>query len=495
MYGHFVLSIYDMYFKNDYIDLHCHPSLKPFGKSFKYKPVGIAGKYRNSKRNIWYYDPPSVFDKVLNYATGLTKYSQSNFTALAHGGVGTVCVSLYPLEKWFVRNKMRNELLLDLGSNFALGIGARRIDFIQGIQDYHKDLVRQYEFYRQLDGKVIKLPEGNFRYKLVRNFEEIKQIRSDENGTSKVRTICVIITIEGLHVLNTGLGKVPNEINVLKNLEVIKNWEYKPFFVTIAHHFWNHLCGHAESLTGIITRYASQAEGLNSGFTDLGLKVLRRMLDNTMGTRIIPDIKHMSPQARNEYYNLLESDDLKKEGIPLIISHGACNGLKSYSNPVPGNKTTSRKLNPVTINFYDDELLRLARSGGIIGLQLDERRIANKQTLKKTKHSVRRHKIMHYRSELLWNQIQHIAELLDANGLFAWDCMSIGSDFDGIIDSLNGFWTSEELPFLADFLERHAYNYLQTSTFKNDYNAIAADEIVDRIMSRNGHQFLSNYFK
>jgi microsomal dipeptidase-like Zn-dependent dipeptidase len=101
---------------------------------------------------------------------------------------------------------------------------------------------------------------------------------------------------------------------------------------------------------------------------------------------------------------------------------------------------------------------------------------------------------MHYRSELLWNQIQHILELLDEEGLFAWNCIVIGSDFDGIIDSLNSFWTSEELPFLADFLERHAYNYMRTANLKVKENSINADEIISRIMSTNGLHFLKTNF-
>jgi len=482
-----------MVLKNDYIDLHCHPALKPFGKSFRDKPVGMNSGDRRRKKSLWHYDPPSPFDKLLNYLSGLTKFSQSNYTALSLGGVSIVCVSLYPLEKWFVRNKFNNELLLDLASNFALGIGAKRVDHIQDMQDYFKDLVQQYLFYQHLDGKIFRIAGGRYRYKLVRNFKEIEKIRSEESS-SKIQTIAVIITIEGLHVLNTGLRTDPNEQEVLENITAIKNWQFSPFFITIAHHFWNHICGHAPSLTGIITKYADQSEGMNTGFTSLGRKVLERMLNKTDGKRILPDLKHMSPAARKEYYELLGSGDDAYKDIPIIISHGACNGLTSFSNPVEGHSETAKVLNPVSINFYDDELIRLARSGGIIGLQLDERRLTNKATLKKTKHSVKRHKIMHYRSELLWNQLRHIATVLDSNDLFAWDCMAIGSDFDGIIDPLNGFWTSEELPFLADFLERHAHNYMSKATFKNPKNKIGADEIVQRLFSGNGKRFLSKYF-
>ncbi len=431
---------------------------------------------------------------MLNYLSGLTKFSQSNFTALSLGGVSTVCVSLYPLEKWFVRNKLNNELLLDLASNFALGIGAKRVDHIQGIQDYYTDLVQQYMFYQQLDGKIFRIAGGRYRYKLVRNYKEIEAIRSEESNTG-IQTIAVIITIEGLHVLNTGMRITPDETEVMANINAIKKWQFRPFFITIAHHFWNHLCGHAPSLTGVITKFADQSEGLDTGFTSLGLRVLERMLDNSKGDRILPDIKHMSPVARQEYYALLDSGkDLYKK-VPIIISHGACNGLTSFSDPVQGHPETAKLLNQASINFYDEELIRLASSGGIIGLQLDERRLANKETLKNTKHSIQRHKIMHYRAELLWNQLRHIATVLDSAGQFAWDCMAIGSDFDGIIDPLNGFWTSEELPFLADFLERHAYNYMSTATFKNPENKIGADEIVQRLFSENANSFLSKSFK
>ncbi|WP_297795965.1 membrane dipeptidase [uncultured Eudoraea sp.] len=484
-----------MYFNDEYIDFHCHPSLKPFGKSFNYEPTGIHISHRNSKRSIWHYDPPSIFDKLLNYTTGLTKFSQANFTSLVKGGVGIVVVSLYPLEKWFVRNKMSNELVLDLAANFALGIGDKRIDYIQGITNYFKDVEDQYGFYKQLDGKIVHLPEGKFRYKMVGNYSEIEAVRNQNAAGNKVHTICVVLSIEGLHVLNTGLRQPYSEAEIMGNLEKIRNWEFRPFFVTIAHHFWNQLCGHAESLSGIILKFADQSEGLNSGFTSTGRRVLERLLDNTDQKRILPDIKHMSIQARKEYYQLLDSGDPRYADIPVIASHAACNGLKSFDHRVAANSTTAAKLNPVAINLFDEELIRIARSKGIVGLQLDERRIVNKKTLKKTKKSLKRHKIMHYRSALLWNQIQHIAEVLDAEGLFAWDCMVIGSDFDGIIDSLNGFWTAEELPYLADFLERHAYNYMLAHNLVNTMNIIDADEIIERIMSVNGKNFLKSYFK
>ncbi len=475
-----------------YIDLHCHPSLKPFGKSFNKLPVGRQNARKNSNKNLWHYDPPTGMDKLLNITTGLTKFSQSNFTSLYKGKVRIVCVSLYPLEKGFLENNIKKEFLVDIASNFALGVGKKRIDHIQNMPNYYEDLKKQYDFYNQQDGKVYRLPEGMCRYKMVANFDEIETIRKNESKLPNTETIFVVLSIEGLHVLNIGLGRTPDEKEVIRNLKEIKKWRYPPFFITVAHHFWNHICGHAPSLSGIVLKFTDQQEGIGEGFTPLGLKVLNLLLDDTKGKRILPDIKHMSIQARREYYDLLDKDAYKD--VPIIASHAACNGLISFDNPIPGDTNTTDKLNPVAINLYNDEILRISKSKGIIGLQLDERRIVNKRTRKKIKNSLYRNKIMHYRSELLWYQIQHIAELLDQNGLFAWDCMGIGSDFDGIIDSLNGFWTAEELPYLADFIERHAYNFTSKKSLKQERNRIDADEIVNRIMGQNAYQFLKENF-
>ena len=480
---------------NEYIDFHCHPAMKPLGRSFRSVPVGIQSRHRSHKTSLWRYDPPSWTDKVLNYLGGLTKFSQSNGHSLARGGVGVICASLYPLEKGFVNNAIDSDTLNDLLLNFATGLGDDRIDFLQGMTDYYKDLELEYEFYRQCHGHKVSLPEGRYQYKLVRSYDEIEEIRRSEGTSADIKTLCMVMSIEGLHVLNTGLGYQPDPQVVLENLKKIKSWEFPPFFITVAHHFWNHICGHAPSLSGIVKKYANQTEGMGRGLTALGRQVLREMLASDNGPRILPDLKHMSGRAREEFYTLRETGGLGVSDFPLLISHGACNGLKSFSDPHPGPLPTARLMNPVEINFYDSEIIALARSGGLIGLQLDERRIAGKAALAGVTHSIWRHKIMHYRSELLWRQVQHIAETLDQAGLFAWDCMAIGSDFDGIIDSLNGFWTAEELPFLSDFLERHAYNYLKTARWRLPENKIDADQVVERLFSGNGHHLLKAHFR
>ena len=131
--------------KTQFIDLHIHPGMKPFGRSFDRKP-GENNPNKNGKDSLWYYDPPTLTDKAINIATSLTKFRQSDFTSLARGGAEIVFVSLCGLEKGFVMTKMGTKLPGDIVANFVTGLGKKRIDHVQKMTDYFTDLELEYNF-------------------------------------------------------------------------------------------------------------------------------------------------------------------------------------------------------------------------------------------------------------------------------------------------------------------------------------------------------------
>ena len=72
-------------------------------------------------------------------------------------------------------------------------------------------------------------------------------------------------------------------------------------------------------------------------------------------------------------------------------------------------------------------------------------------------------------------------------------------DFDGIIDPINGYWTSKEIDNLDDYLLKHAYNYLkeikEPCPLVNDMNkSISPEEIVERVMTSNALNVLSRIY-
>ncbi len=478
--------------ENSFIDLHCHPAMKPFGKSFN-SNKGVNSANRRASNSIWHYDPPTVFDKVLNIAVSLTKFTQADFSTLAYGGTHVVIVSLYPPEKGWVIDKLGTNLRADSLKNLVMGVGQKRIDYLQKMPDYFTDLEMEYNFYKQLDGKEMNIEGEKCRYKIVSGFNEIEM--EAENG---VKTIYVILTIEGANVFNTGLkamGKITSEKEVLSNIDKVKKWDKPLFFMGLTHHFYNEICGHARSLTSLSKISADQSEGLDTGFTELGKKVLKKLLDNKTGRRVLIDVKHMSVQSRNEFYEILKNE-YQGENIPIIVSHGAVNGLRSPKEKVIDNQATFGKFQEEDINLFDDEIVKIALSGGIFGVQLDERRVGSVSEIKKTKGNKNRRDMLFYKSRMIWNQIQHIAETLDRQNLFGWGIQSIGSDFDGMINPLNGYWTAEQMYLLESNLEKHAFNYINSAIATNlqPFNRINPGEVVDRFMHDNAYNFLRRHF-
>jgi hypothetical protein len=201
----------------------------------------------------------------------------------------------------------------------------------------------------------------------------------------------------------------------------------------------------------------------------------------------------MSRQTRSDYYNILESNHYKNEKIPIIVSHGACNGYSKLELDVPPNERNGT-FNGRDINFYDDEIVRIAKSGGIFGLQIDKRQLTNTKVSKKINRKrscVKKSKIW---TELIWKQIRHIAELLDRNNLPAWDIISIGTDFDGITTPPDGYWTSRELIQLYGNLFNYATAYLRPRPFSFSANNISPEKIMNKIFYGNASEFLKKYY-
>jgi len=480
-----------------YVDIHCHPSLKPFSKSFKYQPTKQNALDPNRKNSIWHYSPPNFLEKFMNRLITLTKFTQTDLTALAKAKSKVVVVSLYPFEKHFFGKEIIGiKGVTDVLVNFAASISQSRMDYIRSNNDYFMDLMDEYHYYQKLHNQVENIDGKTYTYRLVRSFQDIENNFVQETDSKKI--INIILTIEGGHSFNTGIDMnkdMASRSEVFGNIKAIKNWEHRPLFLTLAHHFYNELCGHARSITiGMLKK--NQDRGLNSGITDLGFEVIDLLLDDSEGKRIPIDIKHLSTASRNAYYNLLDTKYASEE-IPIVASHAACNGKHSI---VQWDKTGISEHREwfcdIDINFYDSELTRIAKSNGIFGIQLDERRIGSSKAISESKMIFpNKRKQLNKKALLVWRQVQHIAEVLDNEGLFCWGIQSIGSDFDGIVNPINGLWTAENMKDLAEEMLNHAEDYLSKNLIKlNDFNRIDAETIVERVMHENAMEFIKKNY-
>ena len=433
-----------------FVDIHCHATMRTMH----------TAPLNGSARNYWVENRNDKIDTLLGKlawraSSGVAKVSQTNFYNCVNGKVRVVFDSLYPIERGFVNfrklpekiiGKKGVETLVVTGS----GVTVERYHKCRNSDDYFKDLCEQYDFLTEQQGAS---PCGNYQFKIVNNYQELTQVLNEDN-----HSIAVIVTIEGGHVFGCGTmtSKKMNlnelEKNLIKNIGEVKQWEHPPFFITFAHHFWNQLCGQAATLPPPTRITCNQKPGLNTGFTNLGWSVLKELLSKDNGKRILIDTRHMSAQSRLEYYNFIQQHnaDNPDDNIPIISSHSAVNGFStlSASNHVPDNMKKKRKT-PFcawSLNISDEEVRVIHDSGGIIGIILDKGRHSGIDVLKSIEkiHNPDEKK-QAFLKLILDNIFQYVQAV---NKKSAWDVLTLGTDFDGVITHFDFYEDMSKMPDL-----------------------------------------------
>ncbi|HEX2616465.1 MAG TPA: hypothetical protein VHL57_02930, partial [Flavobacteriales bacterium] len=170
--------------------------------------------------------------------------------------------------------------------------------------------------------------------------------------------------------------------------------------VTLSHLSYNGMTGHAPALddggvlSSIIAQkvynirvsedpsYLKQWRGLFftvPGPNVFGKAVMRGLLDTANGHRILVDLKHSDLMTRKYFYDSLMVSVDGTDTIPPICSHCAVTGLSEvYGSPFNNEYSLLKApftttFYPFGINLYDEEIVRIHRNGGIIGLPLEQR--------------------------------------------------------------------------------------------------------------------------
>jgi hypothetical protein len=468
----------DMQTSTPIIDLHVHSTLKPFGNSFY--PNNDRTVFTNSSC-IWYNDQRTRSDLKFEGLLGIARYRQSDFRSLTDGQVKIAFVSLYPVEKEFfmIRKKWMKFLEKFIGE-FASMFGKKRIDRIMAPDfNYFKDLCDEHEFLRCLDGQLA----DSRKYKLL---DHAGLIASDAN-------LLIIPSFEGCHALCDGNDPRLESAweNMEKNVKAVKDWHSPPLFVTFAHHFYNGLCTHARSLFDTAGSLLDQEYGMRDfNFTPKdteatinarGKKLINLLLSKSNGRRILIDIKHMSREARITYYQMLMST-YKDEKIPVLCSHGAL-ALEDQHE----------------INLHPEDIMMIYRTGGLIGLEMDQRILGynHKRFVKFVKSIFHPNKSAFDDAAYFFRQIIAIAEpcyRVNPAG-DPWRCIALGSDYDGVINPLNHYPDAVSLSRLYQNLIVHLEQYWdEKGEIPRRHNGLDAADVVYRVMYGNAYDFIvENY--
>lgn len=367
-----------------------------------------------------------------------------------------------------------------------------------------------------LPGNALK-PTGSF---IVAN-------RSDAPASIPPDHVITILTIEGMGILSQERMTTsdPNDValrnldkqEILNRIQYVKN-RLPVFFITFCHHFDNGLCGHARSMPVIAQKLKllDQAERVSAGFNQLGYETLQYLLsikeqngqivdDPAAGRRILIDMKHMSIDGRLAVYDLVEryntTHPAKK--IPLIVSHI---GFSSYAteklvdNILQGKEndrnqiamhnaqTGELRFNTWSINLGRQEVKRIIDSDGIIGICFEQNNIGVGffENLKKKDASFHSNLVVH--QLLMMAQVSGTADF--------WKHVSIGSDFDGVINPVDRY--SSALFFtklrkeVGDKLD--SLNSAQRSGYFLPQTSAGIAGVMDDFCFNNAFNFVTKYF-
>ncbi len=541
-----------------FADLHCHPVLYSYNRM----------RHTDAERDLSRYHPwhilPSNTAHMRDGKRGAT-YTQATPDMLTRGRCRLVFASFTPIERGFFFQPGPNHPPTRLGAELlklatgvtaarALGALARRDlkgaaftltgalrnrgvarQLVQQLvmrysaarikhmmspeYDYWDELWREYRFLASADGQTHTVsspsPEGPIQvtgcYHIARSAEQAREIVEDEQRDD----LCMILTIEGGHVFSVGPDERPLSCDaMLARIDALKQCEYPFFFITLAHHFDNGVCGHAHSIPDLTTLVINQDARLHQGFEPregLGLRVARALLglDEQLrpdGTRrILIDAKHLSPLARQQYYQQLvvPHNDARAQWpkplrarypeLPIIFSHAAYSGVATLEQLMrdadrEDDSWLRGEFYAWGLNMCDEDVRMVHRTGGMIGLVFERRVAGMRANASKHPALVR---------ELVIKQLLGVVDVImsddrlsDEDKARAWDIVCLGTDYDGFIDPVSIYPTAAELPQFADDLR----DALQQRRHTRQIEAIGVEVLVEKIAWRNAHDFAQRHF-
>jgi microsomal dipeptidase-like Zn-dependent dipeptidase len=529
-----------------FYDLHCHPSLKSaMIAPPKQSPVVFI------EPNILGLSQP--LSDLLKTLVGQSLNSQCSFGQIEGGSL--VVVALIAFEKAYTKVKLGRKKLLKAIDNFDTEL-YQDLTAIPATKSYF-DLFKANEVAHLLGFEGVAF-DGK-QYKILWSI-------NDYPNSPDPDTVYVVVSVEGGHNFYTNPDIVQQEVDPESILDNLEHWKTNSkakdplfpriFYITPTHHAQNVLVNHAWALpAGFVNNEITNLRvgsfcPTHKGISDSGEKFIKIALkQNATQDRILIDVKHMSLGARKQFYGLLKENF---PDAPIIASHVGMVGRSWTEWPVDdvildqspvGTKAVQYNIrggflidessnkyiyfNPWSINLYNEDILEIIASKGLIGIELDERVIGieNNQIEYFSKRDLpdewqNGQPINRlYPSEVLdidididadegmlyfCQQVIHIVLVVSNakrngnnhfDGIDVWNHICLGSDFDGFITPIQ---TTKDATALQALFNNTLFQTLnKMAVLLNTtlgYSITVPDDIVDKLRFNNGFAFMRQHF-
>ncbi len=522
-----------------FFDFHCHPSLKqmlapPTETLSPWHQLNVklkVGKLFGRETQIGI---DALFNGIFN--------SQSNLTQMQKAGVNLAGVIIYAVE-----NKIAEGIL----ERKIAGSGKINLMYPPKLQELA--LGKNYYAWtkKTIDALINNpTPPAGTGAKAGSNFKFINKIQ--EYNQADEKTIHGLLILEGLHNLCNDPFSANAEADFNNNLDdLTTRYKTRLFAVNIPHMQSFPCANHAFGMQFIKEElfYPTSA-----GFNDWGKRAIKKLYDK--GTLI--DFKHMSLFTRKQL--IAEKSKQGYSDFPLICTHAGLTGIhsdKRYSylntRPKPAGadwrlrhhkilgKVSNSAFNLSSINLYDEEIIDIVRSKGLIGISMDQRIVGfpvdsvvyqlndypyDQEYISKPEqeyffrgytdpsqvphlipgddilngdeaqtHGEMSHEYHHF---YFLNQVFHILSVCKKAGISAKEAGSricLGSDFDGLINALDCCTGVTELAEFKAYL-RQILSLRSTfwKTIPINKSEVDIDELLDGVFFTNAYNFLKKNF-
>jgi microsomal dipeptidase-like Zn-dependent dipeptidase len=343
-----------------FFDFHLHPSLKPQLSDPQHMPspwdtihIGFAH--------------PDIVTTLLK-CSGINDVvdSQASLSQLAEAGLNLVAIVLFPPEQNLMRDPLIQRIAAQEQTHY---IDPERVEAIASGDIYYQMLLQELSLLQtnmQQAGKTLKF---------IRSMNEY-----DEHDH---HTIHAVLNVEGPHAFyGIRSGKTAEEISTTfyANFDAFTQ-AHRIVAMNIAHLEDNDFCNHAFGIQVFKPRPFFPKK---NGITQEGIDLVLRMKEEN----ILVDVKHTSLFARKQLFGL----HLHSETWAIVCTHAGLTGIPSAARgqyflsarSISEGYLRVRHLKPVgylqgtsfnasSINLYDDDVAEIVRSGGMIGLSMDQR--------------------------------------------------------------------------------------------------------------------------
>jgi membrane dipeptidase len=199
--------------------------------------------------------------------------------------------------------------------------------------------------------------------------------------------LAIVHCVDGGYLLGATVQEVDANVARLSRLGVA--------YVTLAGTFWRGVATNAPAVPGLSDRlYHLVYPQPRVGLTELARAAVRAMVRD----RVLVDVARMSERALNDAFDLLDELDPYLR-VPVIASHAAY------------------RFGRLEVNLTESAIRRIAARGGVIGLTLSERYLADGLPAPKDPQNP---------AAILAPHIDRIREITGS-----YDNIALGSDLDG----------------------------------------------------------------